>query len=319
MKAKLLVGAAVVVAVVVHLGTAPVLDGLRAVSPAALVAALGLGLVTTAASAARWCVVARGLDLQIGFPGAVGDCYRAQFLNSVLPAGVLGDVHRAVDHGRRSGDVTRGVHAVLLERIAGQAVVVVVGVAVLLAVPGPLTSLLPHGVPDVAGVAGVVGAVVAVLLGVAGIPRVRRALAGLATGVRRGLFGARTGPAVLALSLVTMAGHLALLEVAALAVGVPAGIGALTPLLVLSLLSMGLPINVGGWGPREATTATAFGLAGLGAATGLAVAVAFGVLALVSTLPGLGVLALRRTVQRPAPAPTNSPRSTFRTRPASVA
>ncbi|NMO94168.1 lysylphosphatidylglycerol synthase domain-containing protein, partial [Actinomycetospora sp. TBRC 11914] len=72
------------------------LDGLRAISPAALVAALALGLLTTAASAARWCVVAHGLGLRLGFSGAVGDCYRAQFLNSVLPAGVLGDVHRAV-------------------------------------------------------------------------------------------------------------------------------------------------------------------------------------------------------------------------------
>jgi nitrate reductase gamma subunit len=70
--------------------------------------------------------------------------------------------------------------------------------------------------------------------------------------------------------------------------------------LVLSLLAMGLPLNVGGWGPREATAATVFGAAGLGADTGLATAVAFGVLALVSTLPGLGVLLLRRTVQRPA-------------------
>jgi hypothetical protein len=31
---------------------------------------------------------------------AVADCYRALFLNSVLPAGVLGEVHRAVIHGR---------------------------------------------------------------------------------------------------------------------------------------------------------------------------------------------------------------------------
>ncbi len=69
--AKLLAGAAVVVAVVVHLGTGAVLEGVRAVSPTALLAALGLGVLTTAASAARWCVVARGLGLEIGFGPAV--------------------------------------------------------------------------------------------------------------------------------------------------------------------------------------------------------------------------------------------------------
>jgi uncharacterized membrane protein YbhN (UPF0104 family) len=313
---KLLVGAAVVVTVVVHLGTGAVLEGVRAVSPGAVVAALGLGLLTTAASAARWCVVARGLGLEIGFGSAVGDCYRAQFLNSVLPAGVLGDVHRAVDSGRRRGDVARGVRAVVLERVAGQVVVVVVSVVVLLVVPSPLRGLLGElgrAVPSAGAVA------VAVVLGLAGFPRVRSASAGLAVGIRDGLLGARTGPAVLGLSLVAMAGHLALLGVAASAVGVHVAAAVLAPLLVLSLLSMGLPLSVGGWGPREATTAAAFGIAGLGVGTGLATAVAFGVLALISTLPGLGVLVLRRTVQRRASTPPNSPRATIRAPRASVA
>lgn len=98
---------------------------------------------------------------------------------------------------------------------------------------------------------------------------------------------------MLRLSLTTMLGHLALLGIAAVAVGVHADAATLLPLLVLSLLSVGLPLNVGGWGSREATTAAAFATAGLGAGAGLATAVAFGVLALVSTLPGLGVLLAR--------------------------
>jgi uncharacterized membrane protein YbhN (UPF0104 family) len=316
---KLLLGAGVVVAVVARLGTGGVLEGLRAVSPAAVAAALALGLLTTLASAARWCVVTRGLGHPLALPGALGDCYRAQFLNSVLPAGVLGDVHRAVEHGRRSGDLGRGVQGVVLERLAGQAVVVAVAAAVLLAVPGPLRGLLTTAAPDPATLTAATLVTAAVGLGLAGIPRVRRGMACLAAGARAGLGGTRRAPAVLALSLLAMAGHLALLVVAARAVGVPAGLGVLTPLLMASLLAMGLPVNLGGWGPREATTATAFSLAGLGADTGLAVAVAYGLLALLSTLPGLGVLTLRRTAQRSTPAPTNSPRHPFRVRPASVA
>jgi hypothetical protein len=212
--------------------------------------------------------------------------------------------------------VARGVRAVVLERVAGQVVVVVVSVVVLLVVPSPLRGLLGElgrAVPSAGAVA------VAVVLGLAGFPRVRSASAGLAVGIRDGLLGARTGPAVLGLSLVAMAGHLALLGVAASAVGVHVAAAVLAPLLVLSLLSMGLPLSVGGWGPREATTAAAFGIAGLGVGTGLATAVAFGVLALISTLPGLGVLVLRRTVQRHASTPPNSPRATIRAPRASVA
>ncbi|MFC7567728.1 hypothetical protein ACFQU9_31730 [Actinomadura namibiensis] len=66
------------------------------------------------------------------------------------------------------------------------------------------------------------------------------------------------------------------------------------PLAVLALLVMALPVNVGGWGPREAASAAAFGTAGLGAAQGLTVAVVYGVLALVASLPGLAVLVARR-------------------------
>jgi hypothetical protein len=62
---------------------------------------------------------------------------------------------------------------------------------------------------------------------------------------------------------------------------------------------MGLPVNVGGFGPREAVTAIAFGALGLGAAAGFATAVGYGVLCLVSALPGLATL-IRR-----APAPSS--------------
>jgi uncharacterized membrane protein YbhN (UPF0104 family) len=322
-KLKLLLGLAVVVAVVVHVGTGPVLEGLRALSPTTLAAALALGLLTTAASAARWAVVARGLGLSLPLGTAIADCYRAQFLNSVLPAGVLGDVHRALDHGRRSHDLTRGAHAVVLERLAGQTVVIALSALGLALLPSPvhrlLTDLTGHLTAHLPTLAAATLITLAVLLGLAGLPRLRRPLTRLATGIRAGLLTARTGPAVLACSVLAMAGHLGMLALAAEAVGVHTDPTRLLPLLLVSLLAMGLPLNIGGWGPREAATATGFGLAGLGAATGLATAVAFGVLALVSTLPGLGVLVLRRTAQQRTAAPTNSSRTTFRAHRASVA
>ena len=64
--------------------------------------------VTTVACAWRWHLVARGLGVEIALPAAVAACYRAQFLNTVLPGGVLGDVHRGVVHGRDAGETGRG-------------------------------------------------------------------------------------------------------------------------------------------------------------------------------------------------------------------
>jgi len=70
----------------------------------------------------------------------------------------------------------------------------------------------------------------------------------------------------------------------------------LLPLILLALLAMGLPVNIGGWGPREAVSAVAFGATGLNAAQGVTAAVVYGLLTLVSSLPGALVLFRRRLI-----------------------
>lgn len=315
---RCLAGAAIVVALVWRLGTDAFVDGLRLVDTPAVLAALGIGVLTTVFSAGRWCLVARGLGLRLPLTTAVADYYRGLFLNVVLPAGVLGDADRAVRHGRRSGDVGRGVRAVVLERVGGQMVLIVVGVAMLFlqpilgwdtmrtALPGPGALVVP------VTLAVVVAALAAWLRWGGGAARCRRALATVVTDTRRGLLSRGTWPGVVLLSAAALAGNVGLFLVAARTAGTAAPLVELVPLLVLALLVMSLPLNVGGWGPREAFLAFAFGAAGLGAAQGLTAAVVCGVLTFVATLPGAAVLLLRRAtrdraarVQDPAldPAP----------------
>ncbi|MGY1592885.1 lysylphosphatidylglycerol synthase transmembrane domain-containing protein [Geodermatophilus sp. SYSU D00708] len=297
---RLLVGAGIVAALLVRLGSDAVVQGFRGIGARAVLAALGIGLLTTVLSACRWCLVARGLGLTLPLPGAVADCYRALFLNSVLPGGVLGDVHRAVSSGRRAGDVGRGVLAVALERSAGLVVTVVVAVGVLLTRPELLVAAAGSLVPG-RGAAATLAVVLAVaaVLGVAAVRggRAVRARAALGTGlaaVRSGVLSLGTWPGVVLASAAATAAHLALFVVAARAAGARAGLGDLLPLLVLALLAMALPFSVGGWGPREAVAALGFGATGLGATTGFTVALVYGVLSLVSCLPGAAVLLLRR-------------------------
>src|SRR6185369_7974789 len=74
------------------------------------------------------------------------------FLNATLPGGVLGDVHRAVRHGRDVGDLGGSARAVVAERGAGQVVQIAVSLAVLLALPSPFRSrVLVTGALAVAG------------------------------------------------------------------------------------------------------------------------------------------------------------------------
>ena len=97
-------------------------------------------------------------------------------------------------------------------------------------------------------------------------------------------------PAVVATSLVSSAGHVVVFLVAARAAGTDASLADLLPLAMLVMLAAAIPLNVAGWGPREGVAAWAFAAAGLGAGQGATVAVLYGVLALVATLPGAVLL-----------------------------
>ncbi|MDY7086842.1 MAG: lysylphosphatidylglycerol synthase transmembrane domain-containing protein, partial [Actinomycetota bacterium] len=144
--ARILGGAGILVFLLWKLGTGAFVDGLRVIDGPALTLAFAIGVATTVFSAWRWCLVARGLGLRLSFRTAVADYYKALFLNAALPGGVLGDVDRAVQHGRDEGDVAKSVRAVVLERTAGQLVLIAVGVTVLLTVPSPVLSVLQrHG------------------------------------------------------------------------------------------------------------------------------------------------------------------------------
>lgn len=291
---RLLVAVVILAVLVWRLGTGAFVAGLRVIDTPAIVAALAIGLLTTVLSAWRWCLVARKLDLPLGLGTAVSDYYQALLLNAVLPAGVVGDVNRAVSHGRESGNVGRGVRAVLLERLAGQVVLLVIGVVVLLADPGLVSAVVPARDILIA-----VGIVLAAAVAIAGWKRWgpsagRRAVATALADGRLGLLSRDTWPVVALLSAATIAGHVAMFVVAARAAGLTAPVGQLLPLMVLALVVMGLPINIGGWGPREGFSALAFGAAGLGATPGLTTAVVYGVLTLVASLPGALVLLLRR-------------------------
>ncbi|WBB68057.1 lysylphosphatidylglycerol synthase transmembrane domain-containing protein [Micromonospora sp. WMMD812] len=290
--ARALGGIGLIGALLWQVGAGPFVDGLALIDGRALAVALAIGALTTVCGAWRWSLVAGGLGVRLPLRTAVAHCYRAVFLNATLPGGVLGDVHRAVRHGRDAGDVGRGVRAVVWERTAGQVVQVVLALVVLAAFPSPVRPYLPVAVALV--VAGGLGAVLlARVLPRAGRSRGARALRTVVTDVRAGLLARRTWLGVLLASAVMVAGHLATFLLAARTAGATAPLSRLLPLTLLALLAMGLPLNVAGFGPREGVAAWAFGAAGLTAAQGVATATVYGALVLVASLPGAAVLLSR--------------------------
>jgi glycosyltransferase 2 family protein len=286
-----LLGTAVLSLVVWRLGWGPFVAAVQGIEPSSLLAAAAIAVVTTVCCAWRWTVVARTLGMVVPLPSAVSACYRSQFVNVAMPGGVVGDVLRGVGTGRTNGDPLLGIRSVVWERLGGQAVQVLLALGVLVALPSPI----PRGVVWV--FAGLVAGALVVL------SRVRGRLLGEA----RLLLTRAVWPRLALASALVVGGHVATFLVAARSAGLTAPTLRVLPVALLVLVSAGLPLNVAGWGPREGAAAWAFGAAGLGAGPGLSTAVVFGVMALVSSLPGAllvvcGVVRRRSAVPREAVA-----------------
>ncbi|MGS0685955.1 lysylphosphatidylglycerol synthase transmembrane domain-containing protein [Nakamurella sp. GG22] len=290
---KVLGGGAMLVLLGWRLGSGPVIDGLRTIDGWTLAAGSGIAVLTTVCCAWRWRLVARGLGVGLSLPAAVAAYYRSQFLNVTVPGGVVGDVHRGVVHGRDAGDVGRGLRAVGWERSAGQVVQVLVTVAVLVALPSPVRSLMPVFLV-IAGTAGVI--VVAVLVLPArrrgGSARWMRWVRTARSDIRTALVARQAWPGIVIASALVVTGHGATFLIAARTAGSTESLDRMIPLAALVMLAMAVPVNVGGWGPREGVAAWAFGSAGMGAAQGFSTAVVYGVIVLVASLPGAAVLAV---------------------------
>ena len=214
----------------------------------------------------------------------------------MLIGGVIGDVHRAVTHGRHARDVPRGVRAVAWERLWGQVIQAVVTVVVLLTLPSPVRPALPY---VLAGVAAVAGCAALVVRGAArrGRSRLARTARAASDDLRRQLLAPNVWPQLMLASVLNVAGHTATFVIAARVAGCTAPLGELVALLMVVQTAVVIPLSIGGWGPREGAAAWAFAAAGLGAATGVTIATLYAVLMLAAVAPGAALL-LGDTVRR---------------------
>lgn len=290
---RVAVSAALLVALALALDPREILARLGTLDPRWVAVALALSALQVVGSAWRWTYTARRVGTVLPLRRAVAEYYLAGFVNQLLPGGMAGDVSRAWRHARTEGKAGtpdgwgRAVNAVILERASGQGVMTVVALAsagVLLGDALPWWTLAP------AVALGVAAAWVATRLW----RRLRRVpvLAALARDAREAFLGPGALTVQVTVSLGVVATYLGMYLAAAAAVGVETPLAVLAPLVAPVLVTMLLPVSVAGWGVREAAAAALWGAVGLASAEGVAISVAYGLLVLVSTLPGAAVLVL---------------------------
>mgnify|MGYP000285277544 CR=1 FL=1 len=285
-----------------------VIGAVGPLAPGWIVLALALTLPQMLLSAWRWRLTACRLGLSLDWARALREYYLAMFLNQVLPGGVAGDAARAWRHSRASGRRGSAWRAVIIERASGQLALLLLTLLVVALSPlwqGWLGRAL-------AGLASPGWLMAAALLVVATVPAIRHllrrppaALAGLGSDLRHSLLASSIWPRQLLGSLLVVLSYALVFVCAARAIGVTLPLGTLLSLVPPVLLAMLIPLSLAGWGLREGAAALVWGLAGLPPAEGVAVSMAYGLLVLLASLPGvlfLPGLARRRATSRPSMA-----------------
>jgi glycosyltransferase 2 family protein len=266
---RLILSVLLVAVLGLRIGARPFLVAGQVLSPAPIAAALILGLGTSTAQALRWRSVARAYGVAAGLSPsrAVQEVYRSAFLNTVLPGGLAGDAVRVwrqhagqTRHAGRTLPAAAG--SVVVERMSGTALLLLAAAAAALRVDRRLVVLL------------LAAAAVAAAVAAPGLARLPP----------------RARVTVLGWSLVAMAALLAQFALAAAVLGTVPGRGDVVVLGVVLLAAGSVPLGLAGFGPREAVAVFAFTATGLTAESGVATSTAFGVLAVVSVLPGAVVL-----------------------------
>lgn len=290
---RLLVGAVVLIAVIDRVGTGPLLHGLRSLDGQSVGAALVLAAIATAAATWRWRLVATRLGVGLPWSTAFGMYYQSQFLNTVLPGGIVGDVHRAVAHGRSAESLRQTARSVAIERSAGQVVQLVLTILVLSAAGAEFEGdmLATVGI----GIGVIVGALVVIpMVSV----RARAVLLREARELRAGLGSVGASVQVTLASLIVVACHVVTFSIAATAVGERVPPLQMLTLALVVLLGASIPLNIGGWGPREGVAGWAFAVAGFGAPAGVAASTLFGALCIIAVAPGAIVTVVAAVRQR---------------------
>jgi uncharacterized membrane protein YbhN (UPF0104 family) len=244
---------------------------------------------------ARWAVFASQLGVRLGYRRALGEYYLSSLLNQVLPFGVLGDALRVLRHTERVHadsfsplSTPRVLLAAALDRISGQAII---ATAALVSAPE-----IARGVSRLAGAsehAAAFGIAALVVTAAALAFSFRRRLSPareLARDGLRALFSVRSLALHVPLSCVMLGLSGVQFWACARALGFELSLEAAALIVPPVLLAAALPAFFSGWGVREAAAAALYHLAGLRAGEGVAVSVVFGLVSLVSSLPGLPVL-----------------------------
>ncbi|WP_167195020.1 lysylphosphatidylglycerol synthase transmembrane domain-containing protein [Brevibacterium pigmentatum] len=256
-------------------GAQALVDGWQVLNVWTVLTALACGFIMTGAQALRWTLLLAHRGTAITWSRALADCYSSSLLNMVLPGGLGGDAARVAVY-RHTGPKKwlSPLAAVGAERLSTTTLLFATAALCLIDVSGRL-ALIAAAV-----------SVATLVISVWGM---------------RGMDWQRTF-SIWASSALGMAALFVLFLIAMAALG-----GPVVPVLaVVGLAAMSIPIGVGGWGVREISVSLIAAGISVSMDTAVTASTGYGLLAVISTLPGIVTVWAAGTRRKQVPARSDS-------------
>lgn len=237
----------------------------------------------------RWRNLVQALGFPFNFLPAFAITLVGAFFNQVLPSSVGGDTVRIWYVRGYSVPFGKAAQSVIFDRVSA-----LVAMTIMLLASTPWLNLF---VSSEQAMTSIIIAAVLLLLCCVGFLTLdytatfllpdswKQRVIGLVYPARS-IFLSRIGGKLILLSLlihISVAGTVWLL---ALSMGIELKFSHALVLMPIILFISSIPISIAGWGLRESAMVTVFGMVGMPAESALAVSVGFGLMMLVSSLPG---------------------------------
>ncbi len=236
-------------------------------------------------SAYRWMYISSKNGTEMNFFYCLRFYYISSFINNVLPGGVAGDIYRAYcarESTHRVINLSKSVQGIVFERLSGQIMMFFIFLF-------SLTLFFLFNEKYLAFFYTVIPVTLAILIFYFIIKKIyfnkirsneimlnfKRIFSGI-------IFWNHT-----IISFFVVLSYIIIYIISAEAIGLSIDYFSFFVFTPIILFSMTLPVSIGGWGVREATALLIAFLLGLSASSSISVAIMYGILNLLCSLPGL--------------------------------
>lgn len=254
-----------------------------------IILAILLQLASTTLAAYRWSLIMGALHFSESFSFYLGSYFKGAFFNQALPGSIGGDAVRGLELGKLGYSKKEAFAGIFIDRIIGLAGLLLLNLVANLLSGHILPSWLFHLINTIS-ISGLIGFTVLILLRkVEWLHRYRitRLFANLSRRFRQVYANKQAIISQIALSVIIHFLSILSLYELACAVGMTLPLTvflvAVPPVFLLTII----PISLAGWGVRESAMVGIFILIGASKEMILSVSILYGVMLIVSSLPGL--------------------------------